>query len=525
MTVAQRLNAGERFSPHEWVEVGLGLVEELRFGHERRHVHGEVGPDLVTLVPAPGQTSGPASFEVQLDQPSGRPGRFQAPEVAAGGKPTPAADIYGMGCVLGEMSRALTAALPGRTHEMLGRMTASEPSQRPVLSEVEDYLLETRRMLGPAPVAAAAGAAAAPAAQEKKGPQAGAIAAWALVGVAALALGWVLVSALGGDGDSEADGSGDDGGAPVQGGSPGMTSEGGDSDSQTSDGEGSGGASGQPSEDDRDGEDDADQGDGNSNEGDADDNADGGPSDDDENSSNDDDRGGDGDGSTGGESNVWSQNGWDAEDLDAAYCRDPGLHFVALADSLNYRGVVCGDGENHTYYGLNRNNGAVLSTSASRDGEGWKATSDNATYKISEERFVISDGGSTLADEPVTTWIKPTDTPFRPGDEGIQRPITFPACDGSGVVAVESIPSRGDVKGQLRKALDDTPGSQYLRTDLACMSFPRPSKDESQKAYIYVVYVPVDGGKDALCRKAEDLGGTPYELREDLEPGTKARCD
>ncbi|WP_374438150.1 protein kinase [Inhella sp.] len=68
-----------------------------------------------------------------LDLPSGGTLRFMAPEVLRGGLPTPRADIYALGLLLGMLLRLVPADEPGRAElELLGRqMSSSEPEERP----------------------------------------------------------------------------------------------------------------------------------------------------------------------------------------------------------------------------------------------------------------------------------------------------------------------------------------------------------------------------------------------------------
>ena len=96
-----------------------------------------------------------------LDLPSGGTLRFMAPELLRGDPPTPRADIYALGLLLGMLLRRVPEDEPGRAElARLGReMSSSEPENRPadlkaVLSSLR--AIEVLRAGGVAPLAAVA---------------------------------------------------------------------------------------------------------------------------------------------------------------------------------------------------------------------------------------------------------------------------------------------------------------------------------------------------------------------------------
>lgn len=222
----------------------------------------------------------------------------------------------------------------------------------------------------------------------------------------------------------------------------------------------------------------------------------------------------------------WEGRGWDVQALDAAYCRD-GSHFIGLADTQTYRGVICGHASGYSYRGLNKAGNATLHSFAEPRGSGWRAFGEyDVRYEFDEDAFTIYGGdGSVLDEEAVTTWLTPRDTPFRPGDLSISEPITYPDCDGSGVVFMGSWQSVGDVDELVQDALDEHPGSYYIRTDLACDNFNRPSPDLSEKNYIYSVLKPVGYDVDVVCAAIEDAGTYGHWLGEGVDPGIRIDCD
>lgn len=116
----------------------------------------------------------------------------------------------------------------------------------------------------------------------------------------------------------------------------------------------------------------------------------------------------------------------------------------------------------------------------------------------------------TVTAAPVTTTVAPPPTTVTvaapvappavagrlPGDLGLTQPISRPACDGSGIVVVKSATTPGAYAAEVQAALDATPGSRYLRTDLTCPSL-NPSTAEGGP--IYAVYLPAGHTTGNVC--------------------------
>lgn len=221
----------------------------------------------------------------------------------------------------------------------------------------------------------------------------------------------------------------------------------------------------------------------------------------------------------------WEDAGWDVQALDEAYCRGE-QRFVGLADTETYRGVICAAASNYVYRGLNK---AANATTTSMDvvpaDSGWEVEGESGVrYLFDDADFTIVDGsGDVLDEEPVTTWLTPDQRPFRPGDLDLSQPISYPPCDGSGVVVLESFVDAP--ASDVQRALDRTPGSFYIRTDLSCDNFNRPSEGTTGGSYIYAVLTY--GGNDdvSLCSSVSDLEAAyGYYLRDDVPPGEPVDC-
>lgn len=223
----------------------------------------------------------------------------------------------------------------------------------------------------------------------------------------------------------------------------------------------------------------------------------------------------------------WGDHGWDVPALDNAYCRD-GSRFVGLADSDTYRGVICNGHFGFEYRGLNKAGNATILTSAETTSTGWVGHGPGGVrYEFDEDTFEILGGdGSVLDEEDVNLWLTPQDTPFRPGDLDLDQPISYPACDGSGAVVHSSYSDPPTDAENVQAALDSIPGSFYVRTDLSCDTFNRPSAELSDGNYIYAVLTYGGSTRDGLCESIDSSGGSyGYFLTEGVEPGVRVTCD
>ncbi|QDO88334.1 hypothetical protein FNH13_08255 [Ornithinimicrobium ciconiae] len=245
------------------------------------------------------------------------------------------------------------------------------------------------------------------------------------------------------------------------------------------------------------------------------------------------DSGGSGSGSSGttpgttpappGGSSTNPAPGTDAAAFDSAYCRDRGS-FVALADTDSFRAIICDSYGSLTYHGLNRGDGLTITTPAVATSYGWSGVVDGGgSYDVSSGEVRVMQGSTVLASEPVHTFVDSSDFgSFRPGDLDVSQQISYPDCDGAGVVVIDSFVG-SDVADQVQASLDAHPGSAYLRTDLSCDNFNRPSASTGA-ANIYATYHWVGYDTDSVCEVAESVGGYGYWLRDGVESGNTIDC-
>jgi serine/threonine-protein kinase len=106
-------------------EVVAQVADALEYVHSQRIVHGDVKPGNI-LVPVDGSPVRLADFGVarRLDDPAGTTHatpEYVAPEVVAGGPPSPEADVYALGIVLYELLCGRSPFRGGTPAEVLAR--------------------------------------------------------------------------------------------------------------------------------------------------------------------------------------------------------------------------------------------------------------------------------------------------------------------------------------------------------------------------------------------------------------------
>lgn len=111
----------------------------------------------------------------------------------------------------------------------------------------------------------------------------------------------------------------------------------------------------------------------------------------------------------------------------------------------------------------------------------------------------------------------------RPGDLGLATPISFPNCNGQGIVILGSVTTPGLYAAGVQRLLDAHPGSFYLRTDQSCPSLRHATADGNP---IYAVFTL--GGKtpDRVCAAVYAAGGNAYGkwLDTATDPGYVIPC-
>jgi hypothetical protein len=163
-------------APAECARVGLAVLDALTAGHERGVMHRDVKPANILL--APDRTGSPYGRVLLMDygisvQPDAGETRYTlasvlvgtagylAPERATGGAPTPAADLFSLGCTLYHaveglgpfereshlaevtavvMEEPRPAVRAGALGPVLGALLAKDPDQRLTAAEAEAAL-------------------------------------------------------------------------------------------------------------------------------------------------------------------------------------------------------------------------------------------------------------------------------------------------------------------------------------------------------------------------------------------------
>ena len=110
---------------------------------------------------------------------------------------------------------------------------------------------------------------------------------------------------------------------------------------------------------------------------------------------------------------------------------------------------------------------------------------------------------------PIT--ITPTRTtriqPVPPGDLGLTTPISYPKCDGQGIVIFGSVTTPGLYPAGVQHLLDAHPGAFYLRTDQTCPSLRQATAEGNP---IYAVFEPGGTTQDQVCAAVRAAGGGAY---------------
>ena len=101
-------------------------------------------------------------------------------------------------------------------------------------------------------------------------------------------------------------------------------------------------------------------------------------------------------------------------------------------------------------------------------------------------------------------------------DLGLSTPMTRPACDGMGIVVLFSATTPGLYEAEVQQALNDHPGSSYLRTDQTCSSLNQSYEGNP----IYAVYQAAGYELEGLCQAAGSLGGYARWLNNTADPNT-----
>jgi hypothetical protein len=209
---------------------------------------------------------------------------------------------------------------------------------------------------------------------------------------------------------------------------------------------------------------------------------------------------------------------------DLAYCKTRGK-LVRVAASASFRAAVCQEGGQLVYYGLNKKTADTIRLTAVTSGDAYTATNAGTTYRIRSTGFSITNDSGLNINEPLTYWLGPGDRELdKPGDLGISTPISYPDCDGRGVVILGTSYDPHAYATEVEALLRANPGAQYLRTDLSCDNFRGPSIANSGGSYIYAVYRVMGRDQSQLCEAVKQAGTYGDWLGNDVDPTENVSC-
>jgi serine/threonine-protein kinase len=114
-------------------------------------------------------------------------------------------------------------------------------------------------------------------------------------------------------------------------------------------------------------------------------------------------------------------------------------------------------------------------------------------------------------------------TPSAGGDLGLSTPMSYPTCNGQGIVILGSITTPGLYAAGVQRLLDAHPGAFYLRTDQTCPSL-RPATEEGNP--IYAVFELGGTTRSEVCAAVRAEGGNAYGklLDTTTDPGYIIPC-
>lgn len=152
---------GEPLPARDALEIASRVARALAYAHAQGAIHGDVKPSNV-LIDASGETY-LSDFSLRVDSAprDGRPTgtlAYMAPEVLHGAPPSPASDLYALGCLLFELLGGATPFQGGDPDETLRRHHLDEPARLsardaespPLLDALLQRLLDKRPERRPA---------------------------------------------------------------------------------------------------------------------------------------------------------------------------------------------------------------------------------------------------------------------------------------------------------------------------------------------------------------------------------------
>lgn len=193
---------------------------------------------------------------------------------------------------------------------------------------------------------------------------------------------------------------------------------------------------------------------------------------------------------------------------------------------MTFRGAICSINGALVYFGLNKQSGGTIELAASATASGYIARNAGASYELTSAEYSVTDDAGKRTAEPIIYWWPAGDPALAlPGDLGLGQSITYPDCDGSGIVVLGTSYNPDRYEAEVSALLQQYPGASYLRTDLSCGSFAGPSAANSGGKYIYAVYKPAGGNSAAVCAAITAAGAYGKWLSNDVsQAGRFVEC-
>jgi serine/threonine-protein kinase len=111
----------------------------------------------------------------------------------------------------------------------------------------------------------------------------------------------------------------------------------------------------------------------------------------------------------------------------------------------------------------------------------------------------------------------------RYGDLRLTMPMSYPSCNGQGIVVLGSVTTPGLYAAGVQRLLDAHPGAFYLRTDQTCPSLRQATEEGNP---IYAVFELSGANQGAVCAAVRAAGGIAYGkwLDTTTDPGYIIPC-
>lgn len=122
-----------------------------------------------------------------------------------------------------------------------------------------------------------------------------------------------------------------------------------------------------------------------------------------------------------------------------------------------------------------------------------------------------------------TAPLPPPPAPRSNAELDVGVPMTYPACDHSGIVVLANAVAPGQYATEIRSFLAQYPGSSYLRTDQSCPSLRQATAEGNA---IYTVYRPAGRTVQSICAAVASAGGDAYGkwLDTTTDPASSVTC-